>query len=172
MAGVTPPRPLRETDNRDEFDCGKESLNLWFRRHAWANQAASVSRTSVITAIPDGQIIGFVSLSTAQIERAFLPRPQHRNKPDPVPVALLGQLAVHKDHQRRGHARSLLLFALKTSMRLAQEVGCFGVVTHPVDQAARSFYARWGFQDLPFDPRGAMIVRMIDLEHVLGGVQI
>ncbi len=170
MAGVTPPRPLLETDNRDEFDCGRESLNLWFQRHAWANQAASVSRTSVITAIPDGQIIGFVSLSTAQIERAFLPRPQQRNKPDPVPAALLGQLAVHKDHQGRGHARSLLLFALKTSMRLAQEVGCFGVVTHPVDQAARSFYARWGFQDLPFDPKGAMIVRMVDLERSFGGL--
>ncbi len=60
--GITPPCPLRETDNREEFDCGRESLNLWFRRYAWANQAASVSRTSVIAAIPDGQITGFVSL--------------------------------------------------------------------------------------------------------------
>jgi hypothetical protein len=53
-------------------------------------------------------------------------------------------------------------------MRLAQEVGCFGVITHPIDQVARSFYARWGFQDLPFDPKGAMIVRTIDLERSFG----
>jgi hypothetical protein len=28
----------------------------------------------------------------------------------------------------------------------------------------RGFYARWGFQDLPFDPRRAMMVRMVDLQ--------
>jgi len=38
------------------------------------------------------------------------------------------------------------------------------MITHPVDDAARSFYRRWGFEDLPSDPRGAMIVRMADLE--------
>jgi hypothetical protein len=26
------------------------------------------------------------------------------------------------------------------------------------------FYARWGFADLPFDPKHAMIARMVDLE--------
>jgi hypothetical protein len=43
-----------------------------------------------------------------------------------------------------------------------------GAITQPIDQAARGFYARWGFQDLPFDPRGATIVRTIDLERSLG----
>jgi hypothetical protein len=28
----------------------------------------------------------------------------------------------------------------------------------------RKFYARYGFQDLPFDPRRAMIIRMADME--------
>jgi GNAT superfamily N-acetyltransferase len=103
-------------------------------------------------------------LSAAQIERAFLPKPLQRNKPDPVPVTLLGQLAVHKDHQGQGHARSLLLFALRTAIRASRENGSFGVITHPIDDTVRSFYHRWGFQDLPFDPRDAMIARMVDLE--------
>ena len=81
-----------------------------------------------------------------------------------VPVTLLGQLAVHKDHQGQGHARSLLLFALKTAVRASREIGSFGVITHPIDDSVRTFYRRWGFQDLPFDPRGAMIVRIVDLE--------
>ena len=46
---VTPPRPLAESDDRSQFDCGRESLNLWFRRHAWSNQASGVSRVNVIT---------------------------------------------------------------------------------------------------------------------------
>lgn len=165
MAGVTPPRPLAEADDREKFDCGREPLNHWFRRHAFANHAAGISRTNIICDATSTEIVGYVTLSTAQIERAFLPKPQQRNKPDPVPVTLLGQLAIHKDHQGRGHARSLLLFALRTALRASREIGSFGVITHPIDDRARAFYRRWGFQDLPFDPRRAMIVRMVDLER-------
>lgn len=165
MAGVTPPRPLAETDDRERFDCGRDSLNHWFRRHAWSNHVAGISRTNVICDAASTEIIGYVTLSAAQIERSFLPKPHQRDKPDPVPVTLLGQLAVHNDHQGRGHARSLLLFALRAALRASHEIGSFGVITHPLDERARAFYRRWGFQDLPFDPRRAMIVRMVDLER-------
>lgn len=165
MAGVTPPRPLAETDDCSRFDCARESLNLWFRHHAWANQAAGISRTNVICDADTAEIVGYVSLSAAQIERAFLPKAQQRNKPDPLPATLLGQLAVHKDREGEGHARSLLLFALRTSLRASREIGSFGVIAHPLDDSVRAFYGRWGFQNLPFDPRRAMIVRMVDLER-------
>jgi hypothetical protein len=56
--------------------------------------------------------------------------------------------------------RSLLLFALRAS----REIGRFGVITHPVDEEVRAFYRRWGFVDVPFDPRRAMIIRIVDLE--------
>lgn len=164
MATVTPPRPLAEADDRSKFDCGRVSLNNWFRQRAWANHAAGISRTNVICDAETNEIVGYVTLSTAQIERAFLPKPLQRNKPDPVPVTLLGQLAVHKDHQGQGHARSLLLFALRTAVRASREIGSFGVITHPVDDEVRAFYRRRGFVDVPFDPRQAMIIRMVDLE--------
>lgn len=165
MADITPPRPLAETDDRSAFDCGRESMNQWFRRHAWINHAAGISRANIICDAAMGQIIGYVTLSAGQIERAALPKPQQRNKPDPVPATLLGQLAIHKDHQGRGYARSLLLFALRTALRASHDVGSIGVFTHPLDEQARGFYARWGFQNLPFDPRRAMVVRMVDLER-------
>ncbi len=165
MAEITPPRPLAENDDRSRFDCGRESMNQWFRRHAWVNHAAGISRANVICDVATSEIVGYVTLSAAQIERSGLPKPQQRNKPDPVPATLLGQLAVHKDHQRKGYARSLLLFALRTALKASREVGSFAVVTHPLDDFARGLYGRWGFQDLPFDPRRAMIVRMVDLER-------
>jgi GNAT superfamily N-acetyltransferase len=165
VAGITPPRPLAETDDRSDFDCGRESMNQWFRRHAWANHAAGLSRANVVCDASTGRIVGYVTLSAGQIERAALPKPLQRNKPDPVPATLLGQLAIHRDHQGKGCARALLLFALRTALRASHEVGSFGVFTHPLDEAARGFYARWGFEDLPFDARRAMIVRMIDLER-------
>jgi len=140
-------------------------MNQWFRRHAWANHAAGISRANVICDAATAGIIGYVTLSAGQIERTALPKPQQRYKPDPVPVTLLGQLAIHRDYQGRGYARSLLLFALRAALRVSRDVGSFGVIAHPLDDRARGFYARWGFQDLPFDPRRAMIVRMIDLER-------
>ena len=165
MAGLTPPRPLTADDDREAFDCGRDSLNLWFRRHAWRNQEAGVSRTNVLCDTA-GAVVGYyVSLSAAQIERAHLPKPAQRNRPDPLPALLLGQLAVDRRHQGRGYARSLLLFGLETAVRFSKEIGCFGVVTHPLDDGVRAFYARFGFETLPFDPGRSMVVRIVDLER-------
>jgi GNAT superfamily N-acetyltransferase len=167
VADVAPPRPLLETDDRLIFDCGRESLNAWFQRHAWNNHVHGASRISVLTDTASGRIVGYVTLSAAQIERAFLAKPQQRNRPDPVPVTLLGQLAVDRNFQGRGHAVSLLLFALRTALAASEVIASIGVITHPVDDGVRGFYARWGFQDLPGDPHRAMIVRMIDLRRSL-----
>ena len=163
MAAVTPPRPLTGSDDRSQFDCGRESLNNWFRRHAWSNHANDLSRVSVMTDLATGRIVGYVAMSAAQIERAYLPKAQQRNRPDPVPVLLLGQLAVDRAYQGQGYAADLLVFALRTALRVSQSIGGAGVITHPLDETVRSFYARWGFQELPFDPRRAMMVRMADL---------
>ena len=163
MAEITQPRPLSEEDERSQFDCGRDSLNAWFRRHAWHNHVSGISRISVICDTGTGSIVGYVTLSAAQIEREFLAKAHQRNKPDPVP-AMLGRLAIHKTHQGQGHARSILLFALTGALRASREVGSFGVLTHPIDEQVRQFYRRWGFEDVPFDPRRSMIVRMVDLE--------
>ena len=164
MAEITPPRPLAETDERALFDCGRDSINYWFRRHGWANHAAGVSRVNVICETATNRIIGYVSLSAAQIERSRLTRSDRRNKPDPLPATLLGQLAVHRDFHGNGYARMLLLFALRTALRASQDVASWGIITHPLDDAVRKFYARHGFHDMPFDPHRAMVVRMMDLK--------
>jgi hypothetical protein len=110
VGAVTPPRPLKADDDRADFDCGRPSLNAWLRRHAWDNHVSGISRTNVLSDADSGLNAGYVSLSAAQIERAFLPKSQRRNKPDPIPVTLLGQLAIATTHQGQGHAKSLLAF--------------------------------------------------------------
>jgi predicted N-acetyltransferase YhbS len=164
-ATLTPPRPLEATDDTMGFDCGRDALNHWLRRHAWRNQQSNVSRTSVVCDPVTGIIVGYVSLSAAHIERAWLPKAQQRNRPDPVPTALLGQLAVDRRWQRRGVARSLMFYALTTAVRFSKEVGCFCVLTHPLDDDVRALYRSFGFEDLPFDPSRSMAVRIADLVH-------
>jgi hypothetical protein len=43
------------------------------------------------------------------------------------------------------------------------------VITHPLDDGVRGFYARFGFQHLPFGLRRAMFVRMVDLRKSFAG---
>jgi hypothetical protein len=81
MAEVAPPRPLAQDDERTQFDCGRDSLNAWFRNHAWHNHVSGISRTSVICDTGTGVIAGYVTLSAAQIERQFLAKAHRRNKP-------------------------------------------------------------------------------------------
>jgi predicted N-acetyltransferase YhbS len=164
MGGLTRPRPLGASDDRTSFDCGRESLNQWFQRHAWRNQIGGASRTSVICDSENSTIAGFVSLSAAQIEREHLPKSDRRNRPNPVPAILLGQLAVDLRYQGKGAARSLLFFAMNTAVRFSRDIGCFGVLTHPLDDGLRDFYRRFGFEDLPGDSKGGMIARIVDLE--------
>ncbi len=165
---ATPPRLLKEDDDRALFDCRRESINGWFRRHGWFNHANDFTRVSVIADPATGRIIGYVALSAAQIERAFPPKPQQRNRPDPAPALLLGQLAVDKEIRRQGHASDLMAYELRAALRASDIVGGMGVITYPLDDNLRGFYAGWGFQDLPFDPRRAMIVRMAELRRYFG----
>ena len=60
-------------------------------------------------------------------------------------------------------AASLLLFALRTALVSSKTIGTMGAITHLLDDGVRAFYARWGFREMPFDPRRAMVVRMVDL---------
>ncbi len=110
-----------------------------------------------------------MSLSAAQIERGHLPKPAQRNRPDPIPAVLLARLAVDQTRQGQGLARSLLFYALATAVRLARELACFCVITHPLDEGVRAFYARFGFEELPCDPVRAMAVRIADLEKAVLG---
>lgn len=163
MARLTPPRQLEETDDCTSFDCGRESMNQWFRRHAWRNQQIDVSRSTVIRDAETGMIAGYVTLSVGHIEREYLPKASQRNRPENIPIFLLGQLAVDKRFQGMGVGRSLMFYALKTAVGMAKELGCYGVLTHPLDDDVRRFYQSFGFEELPHDPRRSMIVRIKDL---------
>lgn len=66
-----------------------------------------------------------------------------------VPAALIGRLAVNKSVARRGLGGVLLADAINRSMvAAAQTVAMWAVAVDPIDEAARRFYAAFGFQAL------------------------
>jgi hypothetical protein len=90
-----PERPRRPGDEARlvHFDCGRESLNGWLRRHAWVNQVSGVSRVNVIADAASGRIVGYVTLNAAQIERAFLLLGHQGEAAQPLQIP--GPVAVH-----------------------------------------------------------------------------
>lgn len=112
MARLNPPRPLEVVHKPETFDCGRESMNLWLRRHAWRNQLHNISRTTVFTDRNTGMMVGYVAPAAGQIEREFLPKKLRRDRPAALPVMLLGQLAVDRRFQGQGMARQLLYLRL------------------------------------------------------------
>ena len=143
-------------------------MNGWFRRNGWNNHINGISRVTIVIEIESGVIAAYATLSAAQIQRAYLPKPEQRNRPDPIPVTLLGQLAVDARFQRQGLAGDLLQVMLKTALAGSEFIASAGVVTHPLEDNLRGFYQKYGFSDLPNDPRKSMMVKMTDIAHAFG----
>ena len=125
------------------------------------NEAKGGTRTYVVC--EGNRVIGFYSLAANAVERRRLSSRVSRNMPEPVPVILLGQLAVDTRYQGRGLGVGLLADAVKRSLAAADVIGARAVVVHALDHRAKSFYERFGFR--PFSDREPLMlsVRMSDL---------
>ena len=142
--------PLTASHGVSKFTCGKQPLDDYLRKHALANQNASAARTYV--AIMDGMVIGFYTLTAAQVERESAPQRVGKGLAKyPVPVILLARLAVHSDWQRKGVGPALLKNALLRAMQAADLVGARAVEVHAKDDEARSFYEHFDFLPSPVD---------------------
>lgn len=72
-----------------------------------------------------------------------------RNAPGQIPVILLGVLGVDKRHQGSGLERMLLHDASMRALSIADSLGAKALVVDPIDDAAATFYARHGFEQIP-----------------------
>ncbi len=119
--------PLTAADIESDFECGVAPLDAYFRKHALPNHERGVGRAYVLHA-PAGSdmpvILGFYTLSMAQLEREALPDAHRRRLPAyPLPVALIGRFAVDKRIQRGGFGTLLLSDALQRVAQVSDLVG-------------------------------------------------
>jgi predicted N-acetyltransferase YhbS len=69
----------------------------------------------------------------------------------PLPATLLGRLAVDKAWQGRGIGAALLAYALRVAVTGAESIASAVIEVDAKDDAARSFYAKFGFRSLKDD---------------------
>lgn len=150
MSGTFTIELLTEKHDRSAFDCGEPSLNEYLQRFAWQNAELFLGRTYVLVAPDQAQIKGYYTISSGSVARQDLP--EKRLPRYPVPVVLLGRLAVDQNAQGQGFGEFLLLDALKRSAQLAQHLGIFAVVVDALNEPAQSFYQRYGSTETVDNP--------------------
>lgn len=145
------PAPLTADHLVREFRSGVASLDDWLVRRALPNQASGASRTYVVTT-RDRMVMGYYALASGALAVADAPGPIRRNMPDPIPVAVLGRLAVDQRAQGQGLGAALLKDAVLRVRQAAQVLGIRGVLVHAISDEARRFYMGFGFVDAPNQP--------------------
>jgi GNAT superfamily N-acetyltransferase len=145
---------LADRHNRSDFDCGKPSLSEWIKRYAGQNETRDVARTYVAVRPNDSRVFGYYCLSTCHINYGVLPKSRAKKLSPrlPVPMALIGKLAVDRGIQGQGLGTVLLLDALVRTLHLADQIGIHAVVVDAIDEQARGFYLKYGFETLLDDP--------------------
>lgn len=137
-------RALRATDDRSSFRCGDEALDRFFHRYAGQNQFRNYLGVTYV-AVDGERVLGFVTVAPRHLDVEELPERTRRKLPRyPVPVLGLARLAVDQSAQSLGLGKQLLRFVLKLASRMADDVGCAGVVVD-AKPGALSFYAKYGF---------------------------
>lgn len=152
---LTPPRPIRSGDDLSLFDSGRAVLDDWLRQRAIRNEIAGASRTYVVC--DDSRVVGYYCLASGSVESRETPGRVRRNMPDPIPVMLMGRLAVHRTQQGGGLGRALLKDAILRTLKAAEIGGVRALLVHALDGSAAAFYRHNGFLPSPLDPLVLML---------------
>jgi len=141
-------RALTRIDDRSNFRCGEPDLDRFFQKYAGQNQFRHHIGTTYI-AIQSGHILGYATVSPAQLEIDALASSQARSLPKyPLPVLRLARLAVDQTAQGRGIGKALLRYIFGLAMSMSKDYGCVGVIVD-AKGAALGFYEGFGF--IPLD---------------------
>lgn len=152
---LTAPQPLHDGHHLDTFCCIEPELENWFKQRARKNQQDGASRCFVVC--DDNMVAGYYALAAGAVLHAQAPGNIRRNMPDPIPVVVLGRLAVHTDCQGRGLGAGLLKDAVLRSLRLSNEMGIRALLCHAISETAKQFYLHHGFIESPGEPMTLML---------------
>lgn len=152
---LTSPKPIGQTHLLDAFDCGEETLNYWLKERALKSEGALSARTYVVC---EGDVVaGYYCLASGAIARAGAAKLLQRNMPDPIPVMILGRLAIDQTYQGQGIGQALLRDAILRTLSVSEHVGVVALLAHALHEEAKRFYLRYEFLESPLDPLTVML---------------
>jgi hypothetical protein len=136
---LCPPEKLNSLHQIETFDSGNSQLDEWLKRRALKNESEGASRTYVLC---DRQaVIAYYCLANGAVAQTAATGKVRRNMPDPIPVMVIGRLAVDRNWQ--GSASDALccgmqFFALCKLLRLQG----YGQFSYTLFRKMRSSFTR------------------------------
>lgn len=149
MGEIIRPEIITPGHDLTSFECGNVTLNDWLQKRALKNQSLDASNTYVICDAK--KVVGFYALSTGSIERLTVPNSLSRNMPNPIPVMVLGRLAIDQKYQGQKLGAALLKDAMVRTLNVSQIVGVKALLVHAISEEAKKFYLVFGFQVSPIN---------------------
>jgi predicted N-acetyltransferase YhbS len=149
------PEPLGEGHEFNVFDCGNDDLNNWLRKFARKNARDDTSRTYVVCV--DNQVVAYYCLAVGSVDHKCAPRKWRHGRPNPIPMMVLGRLAVDRDWQGKYVGSGLLKDAVKRTLEAAEIAGIHGIVVHAISDEAKRFYEERGFEVSPIAEMTMMV---------------
>ena len=163
---IGPPEKISAEHDISGFDSGEPVLDDWLRRRAMPNEASGASRTYVVCV--GKRVVGYYTLAAGAVTRTHALGRIKRNIPDPVPVVVLGRLAVDKVFHGQGVGTGLLRDAVLRALQAAEIAGVRAILVHALSEAAKRFYEKYGFVASPVEPMTVMIT-CGEATKILGG---
>ena len=145
------PAPLTAAHHVADFECGEATLDQWLKTRALRNEGRGASRTYVVCA--DHQVVAYYCLATGSITSELAPGRIRRNMPEPIPVMVLGRLAVDLAWQRHSLGKALLRDAILRTIQVSEIVGVKALLVHALSDSAVRFYEANGFYPSPTNPK-------------------
>ncbi len=143
---------LRREHPRPKFRSGQRQVDDWLATKALQHQEKRLSVTRVLLDGVGG-LAGYYTLATGQVDFSELPADVVRRLPRrQLPVAVLAWLGVDQGFQGRGLGGLLLAQALRDCHDAGKTFSFIAVILDCVDDAAKAFYQRYDFQELPGHP--------------------
>ena len=145
------PEPLGEAHDTSLFDCRKPALDVFLQKHALLAQRANTARTYV--ALRGIRVVGYYSLTSASIEASGAAGriTKGTDSYPVVPATLLARLAVDRSEAGRGLGKALLKDAFVRFLKAQEIVASRVLLVHAIDEDARQFYERFGFETSSVD---------------------
>lgn len=149
-----PPSPITPDHDLSAFRSGTAPLDEWLRQRALRNEGLA-GRTYVVCAA--GLVVAYYCLASGAAFHAGLPGKLRRNMPDPVPMLVLGRLAVDERYRGGGLGAGLLRDAMQRAVQASRVAGARALMVHAKDDAALAFYLRYGFLAFPEGTRSLFL---------------
>lgn len=152
---LQPPEKLNSLHRIDSFDSGNSQLDDWLKQRARKNELEGASRTYVLCA--DELVIAYYCLANGAVAQTAAIGRVRRNMPDPIPVMVIGRLAVDCRWQGKGIGRALLRDAILRTLQASEIAGIRAILVNAISEDAKQFYEKCGFTASPIDPMILMV---------------